>query len=158
MNQFDLEPWSADWAWGIPLIVITVIFHVLGLGLVENAVELGLKPFRKMAARMPMFVTVLGATVLSTTLLHAAEAAIWAKAYLYLGALTEVRSAMLYSLSAMTSFGHANLFLANQWQMMGALESLNGMLLFGLTTAFLYGIIRKIGAGLERRSNLIVKS
>jgi AcrR family transcriptional regulator len=36
------------------------------------------------------------------------------------------------------SYGHATLFLEGQWQLMGALEALNGMLLFGLTTAFLF--------------------
>jgi len=51
---------------------------------------------------------------------------------------------MLYSLSAMTSYGHANLFLEEQWQLMGALEALNGMLLFGLTTAFLFAMIQKV--------------
>jgi hypothetical protein len=29
---------------------------------------------------------------------------------------------MLYSLSAMTSYGHANLFLEEDWKLMGALE------------------------------------
>jgi hypothetical protein len=33
MSHFDLEPWSTDWAGGIPLIVVTVIVHVIGLGL-----------------------------------------------------------------------------------------------------------------------------
>jgi hypothetical protein len=54
------------------------------------------------------------------------------------------KASMLYSLSAMTSYGHANLFLETNWQMMGALESLNGMLLFGLTTAFLFAMIQKV--------------
>jgi hypothetical protein len=45
---------------------------------------------------------------------------------------------MLYSISAMTSFGHAGIYLDPHWQMMGALEALNGMMLFGLTTAFLF--------------------
>jgi hypothetical protein len=43
---------------------------------------------------------------------------------------------MLYSLGAITSYGHANVFLEPHWQMMGALEALNGMLPFGLTTTF----------------------
>ena len=50
---------------------------------------------------------------------------------------------MLYSLSAITSYGHANLVLEKHWQLMGALEALNGMLVFGLTTAFLFGIIQR---------------
>jgi len=81
---------------------------------------------------------------LLATILHGVEAAAWAAAYRLLGALPNTRSAMLYSLSAMTSYGHANLFLEEQWQLMGALEALNGMLLFGLTTAFLFALIQRV--------------
>ena len=51
---------------------------------------------------------------------------------------------MLYSLSAITSYGHAQIFLDPQWQLLGALEALNGVILFGLTTAFLFALIQKI--------------
>jgi hypothetical protein len=51
---------------------------------------------------------------------------------------------MLYSLSAMTTYGHATVYLEDRWELMGALESLNGTLLFGLTTAFLYAMIREV--------------
>jgi hypothetical protein len=37
--------------------------------------------------------------------------------------------------------------LEGRWQLMGALEALNGMLLFGLTTAFLYGILQRVWPG-----------
>jgi hypothetical protein len=57
----------------------------------------------------------LGVAALSATVLHGIEAATWATAYRLLGALPDTRSAMLYSLSAMTSYGHANLFLEEQW-------------------------------------------
>jgi hypothetical protein len=43
----------------------------------------------------------------------------------------------------MTSYGHTNLSLEGHWQFMGALEALNGWLLFGLTTAFLVAVIHK---------------
>ncbi|OKO70300.1 hypothetical protein [Bradyrhizobium sp. AS23.2] len=55
---------------------------------------------------------------------------------------------MLYSIGAMTTFGHASLHLSDRWQMLGALEALNGMLLFGLTTAFLYATIRSVHAAM----------
>jgi hypothetical protein len=51
---------------------------------------------------------------------------------------------MLYSLSAITSYGHAAIFLDSHWQMMGALKALNGVILFGLTTAFLFALIQTI--------------
>ena len=30
--------WSADWAWSLPLILVTVVIHVFGLGLINERV------------------------------------------------------------------------------------------------------------------------
>jgi hypothetical protein len=84
-----------------------------------------------------------GVTALLATVLHGIEAATWATACWLLGALPDAKSAMLYSLSAMTT-SHAGLFLEAHWQLIGALEALSGMLLFGLTTAFLFAMIQKV--------------
>jgi hypothetical protein len=140
----DPANWSADWAWGLPLIVLTVVIHVLGLGLI--GVKAADVSSRVSERRHPTiaFVMVLGATTLLATCLHALEAAIWAGAFRLLGALPDEKSAMLYSLSAITSYGHASLTLKDHWQLMGAMEALNGWLLFGLTTAFLFGMIEKV--------------
>jgi hypothetical protein len=85
-----------------------------------------------------------GVATLLTTVLHGIEASIWAAAYRLLGALPDMKSAMLYSLSAITTYGHANIFLKPHWQLMGAMEALNGMLLFGLTTAFLFAVFQRV--------------
>jgi hypothetical protein len=90
-----------------------------------------------------LFAVVMAVIALLATVLHAFEAGAWAVAYRLLGAVPDNKSAMLYSLSAITSYGHATLFLEHQWQLMGALGALNGMLLFGLTTAFLFAMIQK---------------
>jgi len=136
--------WSADWAWGLPLIVLTVVIHVFGLGLI--GVKVSHISSRALERRHPTvaFVMVLGATTLLATCLHALEAGIWAEAYRLLDALPDARSSMLYSLNAITSYGHASLRLEAHWELMGAMESLNGWLLFGLTTAFLFGMVEKV--------------
>jgi len=136
--------WSADWAWGLPLIVLTVVIHVFGLGLI--GVKASHISSRASERRHPTvaFVMVLGATTLLATCLHALEAGMWAEAYRLLNALPDARSAMLYSLNAITSYGHSSLMLEDHWQLMGAMESLNGWLLFGLTTAFLFGMVEKV--------------
>jgi hypothetical protein len=45
----------------------------------------------------------------------------------------------------MTSYGHTDLSLEDDWHLMGAPEALNGWLLLGLTTAFLFAVIEKSG-------------
>lgn len=91
------------------------------------------------------FAAAAGTSTLMASCLHGMEAGIWAAAYLFLGALPDFKSSMLYSLNAMTSYGHTNLSLEKRWQLMGALEALNGWLLFGLTTASMFALIQKVG-------------
>jgi hypothetical protein len=136
--------WSASWAWSLPLIVLTVVIHVLGLGLINQRIAGVSNGVKERHHPTAAFVAIMGATTLAATILHGVEASIWAVAYLLLGALPDERSAILYSLNAITSYGHANLSLEGHWQLMGALEALNGWLLFGLTTAFLFGMIEKV--------------
>jgi hypothetical protein len=137
--------WGADWAWGLPLIVLTVLFHVSGLLVIDQRVVHGRgRHFIERRHPKVAFVVVLAATTLLATGLHALEGASWAGAYLFLGALPDFRSCVLYSANAMTSYGHANLSLAAHWQFMGAMEALNGWLLFGLTTAFLFSVLEKL--------------
>jgi len=91
-----------------------------------------------------MFSIVMAAAAAAVTALHGVEASAWAEAYRLLDALPDYSSAMLFSLGAMTSHGHANAALADRWQLMGALEALNGLLLFGLTTAYLFAVIQDV--------------
>jgi peptidoglycan biosynthesis protein MviN/MurJ (putative lipid II flippase) len=144
MHSTGVGTWTGDWAWSLPLIVLTVVIHVCGLAIIgERVVDiLGESVDRRRF--MYKFAVVMAVTSLLATILHGIEGAIWAAAYRFLDALPDNRTAMLYSISAMTSYGHANLFLKDRWQLMGALEALNGMLLFGLTTAFLFAMIQRV--------------
>src|SRR5262249_5301824 len=143
--------WPSDWAWGLPLIVVTVPINGLGSVPVRRA---ALRMWSRTSLHGPptaAFVTVIGSTTLLATSLHAIEATIWAAAYRFVGALPDYRSAMLYSLNAITSYGHTNLRLEDRWHLMGAVEALNGSLLFGLSTAFLFAIIGRVFSSLDDR-------
>jgi hypothetical protein len=121
-----------------------VVIHVLGLGLIgRRALNASIRvgQHRYPVTRFGIFV---GTTTLLATCLHGIEAIIWANAFWLLGAVPDLKSALLYSLNAITSYGHTTLTLEPKWQLMGALEALNGWLLFGLTTAFLFSILEKV--------------
>ncbi len=143
MDWTDQFLWSVDWAWSLPLIVLTVVIHVLCLGFFSQTV---VPASSRVNSRHStgVFVLVMTVTILLTTVLHGVEVAIWAAAYRLLGALPDFKSAMLYSLNSMTTSGHANLLLKDHWRLMGSLEALNGIILFGLTTAFLVMSIQRI--------------
>jgi len=74
--------------------------------------------------------------------LHGVESTFWAVAYLWLGALDSPRAAILYSVDTMATRGASGLMLHPHWQMMGALEAADGMLLFGISTAFIFTVMQ----------------
>lgn len=61
------------------------------------------------------------------------------------GRVPDVRASVLFSLGAMTTYGSSDLLPAH-WRLMGALEALNGILLIGLSTAFLFSMIQEVRA------------
>lgn len=142
-------PWRNDWLWGIPLIIATVIIHTWGLGSICRRV---IQICNRKQHQIPTLATAslaLGAVTLWATILHATEAAIWAIAFRAIGALHDAKSAMLYSLGALTTYGHQSVFLEQHWRLLGTIEALNGWLLFGLSTAFLFWLIQEISPGLQ---------
>jgi hypothetical protein len=144
MSPVETTTWSANWAWALPLIVLTVVIHVCGLAIINGQVVRALSGSAELRDFMPRFAVAMSFAALIATLLLGVEAATWAAAYRLLGALPDNKLAMLYSLSALTSYGHENLFLKAHWELLGALEALNGMMLFGLTTAFLFSMIQMV--------------
>ncbi|MGB9435819.1 MAG: hypothetical protein WBQ89_26460 [Candidatus Acidiferrum sp.] len=143
MDSRIAPAWGMDWAWGLLLILLIVVFHARGLGLIGQEINSKRSDEGRIRNLWSSPTFIIGATALSATILHGIEGIVWAVAFRLLGALPDMKSAMLYSLNAMTSYGHANLYLAPRWEMMGALEALNGWILFGLTTAFLFNVIQR---------------
>ena len=75
--------------------------------------------------------------------LHGIEAALWAAAYVWLGALGSPEDAILYSLDSITTRGASGVVLQEHWRRMGALEAADGMLLFGISTAFIVAVMQR---------------
>ena len=97
MRMDDASAWDGNWAWSLPLIVVTVTFHVIGLVLINERVIRSRRAIVEGRRFLVIFPMILGAATLLAILLHAAEAAIWAFVYVTLGALPDGRSSILFS-------------------------------------------------------------
>jgi hypothetical protein len=137
---------SVNWTWGLSLIAMTIAIHATGvvmMALVGFGIRARLET-RNLGFRhvILIMIGVVGAVGLLLAVLHGIEAAIWAAAYVWLGALNSPKDAVLYSLDSMTTRGASGLMLEQHWQMMGALEAANGMLLFGISTAYIFALMQ----------------
>jgi hypothetical protein len=131
--------------WGLALIVLTTALHSFGIvlmSLLGVRIHTYLRRQRLHFGRAVWMLTMLiGAIGLSLAVLHGIEAALWAGAYLWLGALDTFAEAILFSVDSMTTRGASGLVLHQHWQFMGALEAVAGMLMFGISTAYMFYIL-----------------
>ncbi len=143
-TAYELGSWAPSWLVGGPLIMLTVVVHVMGLGATRAAHRFAMgRRAHVIRNQVLNFAVIMSVITFMVTLLHILQAAIWAATYVLVGAARSGHDAMLYSLSAMTSYGHAEVFLNPRWQMLGAIEALNGVILIGLSTAFLFAMIQQ---------------
>ena len=133
--------WMPDWFWGLPLLVLTIVAHVSAIVVTARMLGKYQGADQHKASRFIIFVAL---AAIASTVYLTLEAAAWAALCLWFGALPASRAAMLYSVSAMTSYGHADVYLEDRWQLLGAIEAVNGVILFGLTTAFLFAAIQQV--------------
>jgi hypothetical protein len=135
-----------NWIWGLALIALTLAIHATGVAFMVSALHrIRIRLERRSLGFSHAFAIVIGAITAMGLLLaglHGTEAAIWAAAYLWVGALGSPESAILYSVDSMATRGASGVMLQPHRQMLGALEAADGMLLFGISTAFIFTVMQ----------------
>ena len=145
----------ASWTWGLVLIALTIAIHACGVVMMAFLMV----RFRAWLEKqnlglcyvIPIVIGVIGAVGLLLAALHGIETTIWAAAYLWLGAIGTFTDGMLYFVVLMTTRGASGLMLLPHWRMLGALESADGMLLFGISTAYMFAFMQVYWPMLSRR-------
>lgn len=144
----------ANWAWGLLLIALTIAIHAIGVVL-SAFVFVGIRrrlENRRLSERKAILILIslVGAAGLMLAVLHGIEAGIWAAAYVWVGAIASPADAILYSVDSMSTRGASGLTLDAHWRLMGALEAVDGMLLFGISTAYIFAVLQASWQTLSR--------
>ena len=79
-----------------------------------------------------------------TAVAHLALIALWALALLLCGSLATFEDAFYFSAENYTSLGYGDIILSGQWRLLGPLEAINGLLLFGLSTALMFAVMQHL--------------
>jgi hypothetical protein len=76
--------------------------------------------------------------------LHLVEIGIWAVFYLTLVLFEDFETSFYFSLGSYTTIGYGDVVLPKQWRLLGGIEGISGVLLCGLSGAFLFVLINAI--------------
>ena len=73
--------------------------------------------------------------------LHVMEAILWATFYYGRGLFQDFETSLYFSLSSYTTIGFGDVVLPQRWRLLGTIEGISGVLLCGVSTAFIFAIV-----------------
>jgi len=86
------------------------------------------------------------ATVLVLMAAHTLEVIVWALVYLLTDAAPPGASLVYFAFVNYTTLGYGDILPAERWQLLGPIAAMNGVLLFGWSTAVIFEVLRKTSA------------
>jgi voltage-gated potassium channel len=131
---------------GLLMTVVTVGIHAVGTSWwVQRLVREERHETRR---RHPIRTLCATATVLLS--LQICEVVVWAITYLLLPTLDEVNTleeAVYFSTVTFTALGYGDIVLTSSWRLLGAIQAMAGLLIFGWSTAVFFAVCREYWLG-----------
>ncbi len=75
---------------------------------------------------------------------HGAHMGMWAWLFLHLGLFETVEAALYFSSVSYTTLGFGDILLAEEWRLLSGGAAANGLLMFGLSAAFMLEIFARL--------------
>ena len=76
-------------------------------------------------------------------LIHLIEISVWALFFFWQQAMPDLPSALYFSAVTYTTTGYGDLLLPKEWQLVGAVEALTGILMCGWSTGFFFAVVTR---------------
>ncbi len=127
------------------VIVFSVVLQSIMFGVIHHFLDRA-RNHLIAPLRMPMAVFMLVASALWLVVGIAVSIWTWAGLFYVLSDLPTVETSIYFATVAFTTLGFGDIVLDQQWRLLSGLAAVNGLILFGLTTAFLADIVFQIRA------------
>jgi Ion channel len=128
---------------GIGMLLVSLLSYSMATALI---VHLVVRLVRQGYAGLGFWknVAVMMIVSLVTALVHLIQIALWALAILLCGETSTFANAFYCSAQNYTALGYGDFVLSERWRLLGPLESINGLLLFGLSTSVMFALMSRL--------------
>jgi hypothetical protein len=127
---------------GLAATVATIAIHGLAVHTIVMSLRRDLKR-GVLGERIWVNLTFVMAAVLIALGGHLVEIALWAFALEFSGAAPDFGAALFSSAGSYTTSG-SDVVLPPQWKLLGPFEAVDGMLMFGVSTAFIFAVVNRL--------------
>jgi hypothetical protein len=128
---------------GIGMLLVSVLSYGMATALI---VQLVVRLIRREYVGLEFWKNIAVMTIVSlvTALAHLIQIALWALAILICGETSTFENAFYCSAQNYTALGYGDFVFSERWRLLGPLEAINGLLLFGLSTAVMFAIMSRL--------------
>jgi hypothetical protein len=121
--------------------VCNIMIHALVMTLVVRVAQAtGTKPITRPSLRLGGIMIV---TALVLMAAHTSEVMVWALAYLLVDAVPVGTDLVYFAFVNYTTLGYGDVVPVPDWQLLGPMTAMNGVLLFGWSTAVIFEVMRR---------------
>jgi len=124
------------------LLTLCVVIHAGGITWAVRQVRRREAPGQPLWPWLRLFVCVAAWIVV----LHVAEITMWSLVYVWGDAIEGIQSAAYFSVATYTTTGYGDVVLPEDWRLVGAIESLTGILMCGWSTGFFFAVVSRMYA------------
>jgi hypothetical protein len=135
-------------AFGSAILIVSILIHV---GFVSTAIGV----LRRHGQRsrgvigLPRVASVLVVATLWLLGAHTASVWLWSLAFFLLGVFETLEPAVYFTLVTFTTLGYGDITLTVDWRILSGMTAINGLLMFGFSTAFLFEVFAKMRAATD---------
>jgi Ion channel len=128
---------------GSATVICTILIHALPLSAAIRFVRRE-KRLGHLGINFRKDMRVVMRTILYAFAAHLIEIALWAALFLICGEFSDFPTAYYHSAVNYTSLGYGDIIMSPTWKLLGPLETADGMLLFGVSTAMIFAVIQRL--------------
>ena len=137
----------------VVIVSVSLVIHMAGILLMakwllhrREELEQSLNRRRFVVLMITLFAAIL--------LLHVIQTSLWAMFYYTQELFSDFETSLYFSMVSFTTLGYGDVLLPKKWRLLGVVEGFSGVLLCGVSTAFIFAVVNAIfQARLRQRSN-----
>lgn len=125
------------------IVAVCVVIHITGMAslmalLLRRRAQINRN--RRLIKSSLLLIVVFAIVIL----LHLAQTMIWAAFYHSRSLFNSYETSLYFSLKTYTTIGYGDVLLPERWRLLGGIEGLSGVLLCGVSTAFIFAILNAL--------------
>src|SRR5690349_11144104 len=127
----------------LSIVAVCVVIHTAGLVLFAQFLIDKFPKLERVATMRRQAVVLIFVFAVVLTL-HLIEASLWAAFYYFRGLFADFETSLYFSLVTFGTMGFGDVVLPQRWRLLSGIEGISGVLLCGLSGAFIFAVINAL--------------